>query len=392
MTKVCGRFYLLQLGSEDVVTTFETIGCLRDLTINTSRELVDITTKDDAPNRTILGSCGVMTCSISGSGVFSDQAGFQAVHESARKGTHRIYKIVSDLGDSYQGKFEVANFERAGSYNNEESFNLSLENANMTVYTPLLPDFDGWFDATDTSTMTFVGNDVSVWGSKGTESGWDFQQTDAGKRPVVNTNGPNGTTVLDFDAAAFMESATGAVALEDNCTIFVVFKAIRWLTGNIGESHNNDVFFWGDKTLDADKLTFESGTQTENTGRFGLQIDTNAGYWTPDHIGNEDKVYENKLFLACGTFDFASNTIRFYVNGEFNAKNTAYNTGLSDGGNLETLIGVNDDIVDFSGLQIQYGDIIIINSTISITDRRFIESYLSGKWGIEMNQTEDPAI
>ena len=46
--------------------------------------------------------------------------------------THVVLKIESGLGDVWQGTFAVLGAERAGEYNKEKTFSITLESAVIT--------------------------------------------------------------------------------------------------------------------------------------------------------------------------------------------------------------------------------------------------------------------
>jgi len=136
MSEACGSEFLLSIGTTDLVPVFTQIACIKDTAVNVSRETVDITTKDSNGARDILGSCGVKTCTITGGGVFNSQDAFIEVQQAAITRTQRVFRVTSDLGDTWEGKFLVSAFDRNGSFNSAEEFAMTLENASMIVYTP----------------------------------------------------------------------------------------------------------------------------------------------------------------------------------------------------------------------------------------------------------------
>lgn len=135
MAKFKGRDLLLQIETTPSSGTFQTIGGLRDVSVSLNQEPVDITDKTNAPWRHLLEDAGGKTLSLSGSGQFTDESGFQIVWNSFNAGTHLNYRIISGAGDQFEGAFMVATFERSGSYNDAENFSITLENSDSVAYT-----------------------------------------------------------------------------------------------------------------------------------------------------------------------------------------------------------------------------------------------------------------
>jgi len=249
--------------------------------------------------------------------------------------------------------------------------------------------FDGWWDAFDTSTFTIVSDKVTNWANKGTEgSAWDMAQADTAKQPKLKSDGANGINVLNFEAADYLLTTGNAIELPNDVTIFTCFKPIQWIKTFAAGAHNNDSFFWGNSTTGADIFTIESGIKVDQNGEYGIAIDTNAANWTPDHISNSSQKYENRMHVACAHLNFASNTARLFVDGMFEAENTAYSTGISVSSPQDIMFGANDSEPDFAGFEVYYGEVIIIKRAVTIEERNSIEAYLAGKWGARLFPAE----
>ena len=134
MAKFCGKDFLLQVEDQVVPSTFNTIGAIRDTSISINNEQVDVTDKSNMPARQLLGECGVNSMTISGSGQFSDEEAISDLHAKALSGAVITCKLVSGNGDSYEGSFQVASFERSGPYNSVEEYSITLESAASITY------------------------------------------------------------------------------------------------------------------------------------------------------------------------------------------------------------------------------------------------------------------
>ena len=115
---------------------FETAAGLRATRINFNAETVDVTSLDSTGGwREVLGSAGVKSASISGSGVFKDEATDERVREMFFEGdTPDFQVIVPDFG-TMEGPFQVSSIEYAGSHDGEATYEMSLTSAGQVTFT-----------------------------------------------------------------------------------------------------------------------------------------------------------------------------------------------------------------------------------------------------------------
>ena len=120
-----------------------TIAGLRSTSMTINGEMVDITTKDSdalvsggvTKARELLQGGGVSNMSISASGVFTDSALENDIRVRAQKGQIDSYKLVFGDGDNIVGNFQITSYERAGEYNGEETYSLTLESSGQVTHT-----------------------------------------------------------------------------------------------------------------------------------------------------------------------------------------------------------------------------------------------------------------
>jgi TP901-1 family phage major tail protein len=120
-----------------------TIAGLRSTSMTINGEMVDITTKDSdalvsggvTKARELLQGGGVSNMSISASGVFTDSALENDIRVRAQKGQIDTYKLVFGDGDNITGSFQITSYERAGEYNGEETYSLTLESSGQVTHT-----------------------------------------------------------------------------------------------------------------------------------------------------------------------------------------------------------------------------------------------------------------
>lgn len=116
---------------------FDTAAGLRATRISFNAETVDVTSLESTGGwREVLGSAGVKSASISGSGVFKDAATDERVREIFFDGeTPDFQVLVPDFG-TIEGPFIVSSIEYAGTYNGEATYEMALSSAGQITFTP----------------------------------------------------------------------------------------------------------------------------------------------------------------------------------------------------------------------------------------------------------------
>ena len=120
-----------------------TIGGLRSTSMTVNGEMVDITTKESSAfvsggndlGRELLTGGGITSMSISASGVFMDSTDDENVRDAAFKGEVNAYQLLFGNADTIDGSFKITSYERAGEYNGEETYSITLESSGVIVFT-----------------------------------------------------------------------------------------------------------------------------------------------------------------------------------------------------------------------------------------------------------------
>ncbi len=114
---------------------FETIAGLRATRISFNAESVDVTSLESQGGwRELLAGAGVRSASISGSGIFRDEATDERARQLFFEGlTPEFQVIIPDFG-IVQGPFQVTVLEYAGSHNGEATYELSLASAGQLSF------------------------------------------------------------------------------------------------------------------------------------------------------------------------------------------------------------------------------------------------------------------
>ncbi|MEO1015284.1 MAG: phage major tail protein, TP901-1 family [Pseudomonadota bacterium] len=130
-----GLDVLLKLGDAGSPETFTSVAGLRVTSLSLNAETVDAT-HSGSPGRwrEILGGAGVRAASVSGTGVFVDDAVASAIRSIFFSGDTRNWRLdVPGLG-AISGPFALANLDYAGEYDGEATVSLSLASAGALAF------------------------------------------------------------------------------------------------------------------------------------------------------------------------------------------------------------------------------------------------------------------
>lgn len=100
----------------------------------------------------------------------------------------------------------------------------------VTDVSGVIPAPDAWYDPSDLSTITAVGNGTSQHNDK-SGNGLHLLQATSTRRPLTGTRSQNGLNVLDYDGVNDYLASSGAVNIPQPTTIFVVCRT-DILSGN----------------------------------------------------------------------------------------------------------------------------------------------------------------
>ncbi len=130
-----GRNFLLKVTDGVSPVVFTTLAGLKTTGMTIGNTQVDITTKDSAGWRELLGDAGDRTVSISATGVFKDSASEDLVRGYALTGTIDQYQIAMESGDDFTGGFQVASLEFTGEHNGAREYSITLESDGVIAFT-----------------------------------------------------------------------------------------------------------------------------------------------------------------------------------------------------------------------------------------------------------------
>lgn len=115
---------------------FTTVAGLRTRRLAFNAETVDVTHAESANRwRELLDGAGVKRASVSGRGLFKDEATDALMRQTFFDGTVKNYQIVIPAFGTVQGAFQITNLEFAGEHNGEVTYDMALESAGEMTFT-----------------------------------------------------------------------------------------------------------------------------------------------------------------------------------------------------------------------------------------------------------------
>lgn len=112
-----------------------TVAGLRSKRLAFNAEAVDVTDAESAGRwRELLGGAGVQRASISGAGLFKDQASDQMVRSAFFDATILTWQVLIPAFGTVSGAFQITALEYSGDYNGEVRFEIALESAGVLTF------------------------------------------------------------------------------------------------------------------------------------------------------------------------------------------------------------------------------------------------------------------
>ena len=239
---------------------------------------------------------------------------------------------------------------------NEELRALTSYSRNIPLWTPAQISTALWLDAADASTITLNGSTVSQWNDK-SGNGRNVSQPTASAQPTSNTRTLNGLNVLDFNVDIIGRS-TPFVTIN---TPWLVYSVITFdsFTGNpvyiglqgaqtthIGWSSNGNIQFYNPAT---GVVGLSGSVITANTPALvGVQYDTT----------NLTGIY-NGAAQGSPAVTIPADTALFNIGSHASGASNYFDGAI--------------------------GEIVFIQSTVSLSNRQKLEGYLAWKWGLQAN-------
>jgi hypothetical protein len=224
-----------------------------------------------------------------------------------------------------------------------------------------------WLDASDESTITLSGSDITTWVDKSSNARNGV--CSAGKRFTYSTVAKNNRRVVQSAVGQCM-TISGFV-LGATMSIFVVYMPINQSTEGpfvelSADSNTNNGFY------------FRSG----NNSNFNIR---NNGNLRTTNFGNTTVSNTWQILEGINKDPAASNLMSFYTDGTLRAStgNTISDIAVTATLNIN---GRNNNLADNSLSTANYiAEILIYNVALTASQRQMVEGYIAWKWGLVAN-------
>ena len=250
----------------------------------------------------------------------------------------------------------------------------------MLVGNPMkspIAGYTAWYDASDTSTITLSGSNVTQWNDK-SGNAYHLSQATTSRQPRSGINTVNGRNAITYDGTDDRLQAS---------------TASNWTFLHHTATHTFMVFYTN--TAAASQRLMETSTDGEFRGIM-YTIDTNDTVYAECDTGNvSNRPYQMSTTLTvpqpgASYWTFASdpgnataaNRIKIRKNGvAAGGTNTNTATPSTSVASYPLTVGgwAKPDSYSLNGYMCE---IIIYPSILSDSDRNTVESYLATKWGI----------
>ncbi|MCX7899935.1 MAG: phage major tail protein, TP901-1 family [Methylocystis sp.] len=128
-----GKDILLKIS--DGAGAFVTVAGLRTKRLALNADTVDATDAESAGRwRELLAGAGVKRASVSGAGIFKDQASDEMLRQVFFDGLIRDWQIVVPDFGVIAGPFQIVNLDYRGEHASEATFDLTLESAGALTF------------------------------------------------------------------------------------------------------------------------------------------------------------------------------------------------------------------------------------------------------------------
>ena len=117
--------------------SFQTMAGLRATRISLNAETVDVTSLESAGWRELLAGAGVKAASVTGSGVFRDQATDARAQQIFFNGEVPSFQVIVPSFGVIQGLFQITAIEYSGTYNGEATYDMTLASAGVLTFTAI---------------------------------------------------------------------------------------------------------------------------------------------------------------------------------------------------------------------------------------------------------------
>lgn len=225
------------------------------------------------------------------------------------------------------------------------------------------------------TTAAADGQNVQQWNDQSTVAN-HARQTTLANKPVYRTNIINGNPVLRFSSDQFLDGlAAPGVGATQSFYMFLVFKQNSYVAG--GTADGNGTFILDRTTATNNLLSFKM----VNTDKYFYQKRNDSGGSLTGPVSVTSAPVNT--FTVVDFFRNVGTNYGIHINGRLDA---------TSGGDSENItapvlrLGRHATTTN-GGLNGDFAEAIIFNTSLSGSDRQRVESYLALKYGITLDQT-----
>lgn len=131
-----GNKFVLKLASTANGSTYTQVAALRSTQLVINNTMVDTSNKDTDGWQESLAGGGLKSMAITASGIYSDGAGQDLLHQAVFGNVHWNAQVTDEDGATYTGAFHVESLTLAGEANDVQTFEISMASSGEVTYTP----------------------------------------------------------------------------------------------------------------------------------------------------------------------------------------------------------------------------------------------------------------
>jgi hypothetical protein len=246
---------------------------------------------------------------------------------------------------------------------------------------------DVWLDAADSSTIS-IDTGVSEWTDKSANA-FAYVQNDTAEQPLYVSAEQNGLNIVRFDGSddSLSDNSTENRDLMRNIGYAVAFMVLKKIATD-GSAQNRTSYVWSLGGGSARFSGFFSRTTANEITLRGCRLDAET---SADVVAGVS--FAETYGLVTFEYDYANGDGRVYLNASLENEDTSYGTsgntsdtrgaGATMLGAFQTATGAFPTTTNHMDMDL--GEFIVFNNTISSTVWDQLEGYLAWKWGLEGN-------
>lgn len=117
-------------------SSYTNLAGLKTKSLKLNGTQVDVTNSDSTGGwRELLAGAGISSLSVSGNGVFLDDAGFTFCLQACITKAVKLFNVIVPGLGTFNGLFQVSQVETSGEYSAEVKYDVSLESAGVVTFT-----------------------------------------------------------------------------------------------------------------------------------------------------------------------------------------------------------------------------------------------------------------